>query len=145
MTDDIFGDKKKKKKGDRRDEPQYPKLTAVQLKEISELIVKYGGVNQVLKYWQAVRLDEAGNVIAICDYTDWYAKSDENQAKYEKYQPLSGIKYIGIGMYTMSPYSWCKEWISSWSVWIQHEAMRGDIQAQALMRKGGMTRPTEMV
>lgn len=117
-------------------EPTYPRLNAKQLGEISELFVKYKSINRILKHWNAVNLDSEGNITGICDFVDWYGKSDENKKKYENYEPLKGIKYMGMGFVTFQPYSWCSEWISSWTLWIQREAERGDRQALSFMKKG---------
>lgn len=124
--------KAKKEEG----EAEYPKLNVKHLQEITELYIKFNKKrNLILKYWEAVKLDSDGNISAICDFTDWYNKSDHNKSKYETFQPLKGIFYTGHGFHTFSPFSWCNEWLTTWDNWIREEANRGDVQAQSLMSK----------
>lgn len=123
--------KAKKEEG----EVEYPKLNKSQLQEITELYIRFGSVNRILKHWNAVNLDSEGNITGVCDFTDYYAKSDENKKKYEDFQPLKGIKYMGLGYVTYMPYQWASEWISTWSAWLAKEADRGDVQALSLMKK----------
>lgn len=123
--------KKTKEEG----EPSYPKLNAKQLQEVSELFVKYGNVNRILRHWNAVNLDDKGEITGICDFTDYYAKSDENKKKYENFEPVKGIRYMGLGFVTFQPYAWCSEWISTWREWVKREAERGDLQALSFMKK----------
>ena len=125
--------KNKKEEGD---EPSYPKLNAKQLQEITELYIKFDkNRNRILKHWEAVKLDADGHISAICDFTDWYNKNDQNKKVYEAYQPLKGIWYTGHGFHTVMPFSWCNEWLTTWDNWIREEANRGDVQAQSLMSK----------
>lgn len=128
----------------KKEEPEYPKLTSAQLREVTELIIKYGSVNKVLKYWQAVKLDENGNVVGVTDHTEWYNANDYNKAKYENFEPLKGIKYIGNGFLTFIPFHWCNEWMATWSVWIVNEANRGDMQALALVGNKTLRKPEEV-
>lgn len=128
--------KEKKEEG----EPEYPKLNARQLVEITELYIRFKTINRILKHWNAVNLDEDGNITAVCDFTEYYNRNDENKKKYEAFEPLKGIKYLGQGFVTMMPYSWCSEWLSTWSAWLAREADRGDVQALSLMKKGDIHR-----
>lgn len=123
--------KTKKEEG----EFDYPKLNKVQLNQITELYIRLGSINRVLKHWNAVNLDEDGRISGVCDFSDYYARNDQNKKKYEDFQPLVGIKYMGLGYVTYIPFQWCNEWISSWGEWIRKEAGRGDIQALSLMKK----------
>lgn len=123
--------KPKKEEG----EIDYPKLNKAQLQEITELYIRFGSINRILKHWSAVNLDSEGNIVAVCDFTDYYAKNDENKKKYENFEPLKGIRYMGLGYVTYMPYNWATEWISTWSAWLAKEADRGDVQALSLMRK----------
>lgn len=110
-------------------EATYPKLNLKQLQEISELYVRYGSINRILREWGAVKLDTEGNIVAICDYTEHYNQSEYNKEQYENLEPLKGVKYLGQGYVTMTPYNWCSEWLATWAQWITKEAERGDIQA----------------
>lgn len=121
--------KTKKEEG----EFDYPKLNNAQLKEITELYIRFKSINRILRHWSAVNLDTEGNIVAVCDFTDYYAKNDENKKKYEDFQPIKGIKYMGLGYVTYMPYQWASEWLATWSVWITKEADRGDLQALSLV------------
>lgn len=124
------------KKEKKDEESVYPKLTLKQYQEISELYARYGSVNRILKHWNAVNLDEKGNVSSICDHTDWYNKDDHNKKIYEAFEPLKGIRYMGQGFFTFMPYPLCSDWIAKWSVWIVGQAEKGDVQALSFMKKG---------
>ena len=123
--------KAKKEEG----EVEYPKLNKVQLQEITELYIRFGSINRILKHWNAVNLDEEGKIVSVCDFTEWYSRSDHNQDTYSKFEAIKGVKYMGQGFFTYMPFSWCSEWLATWSAWIVREAERGDIQALSLMSK----------
>lgn len=126
----------KKKEKEEDGEPDYPKLNASQLQEITELYIKFGKKrDRLLKYWNAINVDSEGRMTTICDFSDWYAKSDENKKKYEAYQPIKGIWYTGHGFHTTMPYFWCQAWLSTWEEWIRRQADRGDRQALELISK----------
>lgn len=130
----------KKTKTEEGEESVYPKLTKSQYQEISDLYVRFGKINLILKHWNAVKLDEDGKVVAVCDHTDWYNKSDQNKKEYEEFEPLKGIRYMGQGFYTFMPFNLCNDWISKWAVWVVGQAEKGDIQALSFMKKGDIHR-----
>lgn len=117
------------------EESIYPKLTTKHYQEISELYVKFKSPNRILKHWNAVQLDKDGMICAVTNFEEWYKRSDSNMKKYEIFEPLKGIRYVGQGFYTFMPYNICREWLADWSVWIVAQAEKGDIQALSFMKK----------
>lgn len=117
---------KKNKKEEDEVVSDVPKLSLDHFYEISELVKTYGGTNKVLEYWGAVVLDSNKKVTAIKTY---FEMSQVSLGKYQNFEPLKGIRYMGMGTVTYVPYNWCSEWIDLWAKWVREGALRGDINA----------------
>ena len=112
-----------------------PKLNAVQLADISAQYLRIGKGNifKLLVLWKAARLDDRGRVEAILDHSDWYSRNEVNKAEYERFEPIKGVRYMGQGSYTFMPYSWCVEWISTWTLWVTERAKEGNAEAKKIV------------
>lgn len=122
---------KKKNKEEEKEEAQIPKLNRTHFLEIAELLKKYNGREGVLQYWGAIKYDNNGNR-SICNYE---GQSLYAQAKYEKFEPLSGIFYCGHGFYTDMPYNWCVEWLRQWEWWAEQNSNLPEIAPLFSMKK----------
>lgn len=94
---------------------QVPKLTVAHYREITDLVRKYGSTIKVLQYWLAVTINEDGSIKAVLDFSE---HTGLTMQKYEDFSPLKGIKYVGQGYVTYTPFNWCSDWLSQWEWWI---------------------------
>lgn len=118
---------KQKKTTEESEAKDIPKLTVSHFKDITKLYKHYGGRNRLLAYWMAVKLDDSReNIVAVYDYREM---SDRAMAQYEAFEPLKGIRYMGTGYLTYTPFNWCNEWLAKWEWWCDKNREDPDVKS----------------
>lgn len=103
-----------------------PKLTIAHLEEITMLYKRYQNLNLILKHWGAVVLNKNNEITAVKTY---FEQSEFSYSKYEKFEPLKGIFYVGHGTLCFIPYNWCSDWLTKWNEYIRIKAENGNADA----------------
>lgn len=123
-------------KNEEKEDNVAPRLNALQLADITRQYLELGKtsnkLNKLLFRWKAIELDERGGIRHICDYTEWYSRNEVNKAKYDNYEPIKGVRYLGQGGYTFMPYTWCQEWLATWGLWVTERAKEGNADAKKI-------------
>lgn len=136
----MAGLRKSKKNEDGEKWKDVPPLNADHYREINNLYKLYGkDMSKLMTYWKAAKFDHDGAIVSILDWSD--APEHELEA-YGNFEPLKGIRYMGLGFLTYVPYNWCQEWIRQWEWWLEKKA--SDSEREGIISKNQVWKPLSL-